>query len=256
MAEETTGVKKTNRVKINEQLGLVNKMIKPYQLAWVSPDTECELLSKNARYMDKETQNRLTSNIAEDGFLSQLPFALKDDDKYIILSGNHRVKSARAAKLPAILILFVTDISNDKKIEYQLSHNAITGKDDFSILKELYDEIGEINHKESTGLNDLDFTEFDKINLPSINESEIDLVTMSFTFTNATAKQVEDVIKALEKEKIYKEDVNLINIDFDDFIKVMTHVKTELNIKSNSVAFLKMMNICNDHINEIKKDGK
>jgi len=246
--------KKINRIKVNEQLALVNKLIKPYQLAWVNPETECELLSKNARYMDKETQNRLTQNIAKDGFLSQLPFALKEGDNYIILSGNHRVKSARAANLEGILLLFVTDISNDKKIEYQLSHNAITGKDDLSILKELYDEIDGISEKEATGLNDLDFTEFEKINLPSINESEIDLVTMAFTFTNATAAQVEGVITALESQKINTEDLNLINIDFDDFIKVMTHVKTALNIKSNSVAFLKMINICKEHIDNLPKD--
>jgi len=246
--------KKDKKAEIVKQLAELNPLIKPYQLAYVNPETECELLGKNARFMDKETQELLTNNIKNDGFLSQLPFALKQGDKYLILSGNHRVKSSRNAKLENIMILFVENISNDKKLEYQLSHNAISGKDDMSILKELYEEIEGIEAKEGTGLNDMDFTEFDKMNLPSINESDIDLVTMAFTFTNSTAEQIDEVLEALEKQNVAKEDLNIVNIEFDDFIRVMTDVKTRLNIKSNSVAFLKMMNICKEHLDNLVEE--
>lgn len=55
---------------IQEKLDEVNKLIAPYQLAYVSPTEDCVPLEKNAHYMEKQTLDRLTANVAEDGFLS------------------------------------------------------------------------------------------------------------------------------------------------------------------------------------------
>ena len=102
---------------IQEKLGDVNKLIAPYKLAYVSPIDDCVPLEKNAHYMEKSTLDRLTANVAEDGFLSQLPFAMKrDDGKYLILSGNHRLKAAIKAKLEYILILYIEEVDKDKQI--------------------------------------------------------------------------------------------------------------------------------------------
>lgn len=69
--------KKEKHELVNEKLIELNKLIAPYQLAYVSPKDDCELLAKNAHYQDKDVFDKLKANIKEDGFLSQLPFALK-----------------------------------------------------------------------------------------------------------------------------------------------------------------------------------
>lgn len=46
---------------IQEKLDEVNKLIAPYQLAYVSPTEDCVPLEKNAHYMEKQTLDRLDS---------------------------------------------------------------------------------------------------------------------------------------------------------------------------------------------------
>lgn len=53
---------------IQGKLDDVNKLIAPYKLAYVSPINDCVPLEKNAHYMEKSTLDRLTANVAEDGF--------------------------------------------------------------------------------------------------------------------------------------------------------------------------------------------
>ena len=188
---------------IQEKLGDVNKLIAPYKLAYVSPIDDCVPLEKNAHYMEKSTLDRLTANVAEDGFLSQLPFAMKrDDGKYLILSGNHRLKAAIKAKLEYILILYIEEVDKDKQIAYVLSHNALVGKDDAQMLKEIYSEMRTIEAREFSGLNGIQFIDTDKIPTVSINDGDIELTEMKFLFTESRSNDVKAVLSELEKQKI------------------------------------------------------
>ena len=141
---------------INSKLAEVNRLIAPYQLAWVNPAEDCELLEHNARYMTKEQLGRLTENVKGDGFLSQLPFCIRlESGKYKVISGNHRVKSAIKAGLTRILVLFGTpDVFDEQRqVAIQLSHNAISGQDDISILQELYASLKDLGLKAYTGID-------------------------------------------------------------------------------------------------------
>ena len=55
-----------------------------------------------------------------------------------IISGHHRIKSARAAGMKEIIaIIDVSGLSRSKIASKQLAHNAISGFDDPSILREI-----------------------------------------------------------------------------------------------------------------------
>ena len=124
---------------IRGKLADLNGLIKPYQLAYVNPVRDCVFLDRNAHFMEKAMLDKLVANVAEDGFLSQLPFGMKQEDgRFLILSGNHRLKASIKAKLEYILILYVDQLPKDKQIAYQLSHNALVGKDDVKMLKDIY----------------------------------------------------------------------------------------------------------------------
>ena len=143
----------TNDQTITERLEEINKLITPYRLAWVDPKRDCVPPEKNARYMTKDQLNRLTDNIRQDGFLSQLPFGLKQSDgKYMMLSGNHRIKAAIKAEQRRVLILFglEADFDKNRRLALQLSHNAIVGQDNPLVLRDIYSEIDDLLNKEYT----------------------------------------------------------------------------------------------------------
>ncbi len=242
---------KDNISEIAAKLADINQLIKPYQLAYVSPGEDCVALEKNAHYMDKETLDRLTHNIAADGFLSQLPFAMKrkDDGRYLILSGNHRLKASLKAGLSHILILYIDEVDKNTQIAYQLSHNALVGKDDMRLLRDIYHEMETLEAQEFSGLNGMQFLDIEKITTQTINDSEMELTEMKFYFIEDKANEVKRVLKELEQLKI-DEDSSIVVGDFEAFIKTMTEVKKVYGIKSNSIAFAKMIQLCDEVVRE------
>jgi hypothetical protein len=248
MAKETKELTKIDQ--IQQKLEEVNKLIAPYKLAYVSPTEDCIPLEKNAHYMDKATLDKLVYNVSEDGFLSQLPFGMKrEDGKYLILSGNHRLKASIKAGLEFILILYIDEVDKEKQIAYQLSHNALVGKDDMQMLKEIYSEMRSIEAKEFSGLNGMKFLDVNKIDTLSINDGDIELTEMKFLFVESRANDVKRILAELEKQKI-DEKTSIVLGSFEAFIKALTAVKLKYDIKSNTVAFGRMIEICNEHLQE------
>ena len=236
---------------IQAKLDEVNQLIAPYKLAYVSPVDDCVPLEKNAHYMEKDMLDKLTANVSEDGFLSQLPFGMKrnEDGKYLILSGNHRLKASIKAKLEFILILYIDEVDKDKQIAYQLSHNSIVGKDDLQMLKEIYEQMRSIESREFSGLNGVQFIEVDKLSTSSINDGDIELTEMKFLFVESRSNNVKAVLHELEKQNIDK-DCSIVVGSFEEFIKTMTEIKKAYNIKSNTVAFGRMVDICREKLEE------
>lgn len=118
---------------------------------------DLRLLEINARYMRHEQFKTLVDNVRRDGTLTSTPFAVKDDDAYLVLSGNHRVKAAiEALGEDAEIDVLTTDedLPREQRVAIQLSHNAIAGEDDPAILKNLYDELDEIVWRDYSGLDD------------------------------------------------------------------------------------------------------
>ena len=63
----------------------------------------------NARVMKNEMQDQLTANILKRGQLESQTFLVLKDGKLEIVSGHHRIKSARAAGLKEIVV--IVDVS-------------------------------------------------------------------------------------------------------------------------------------------------
>lgn len=256
MAKKTEEIKELQGRNIDEiraKLDEVNKLIAPYKLAYVSPTNECVPLEKNAHFMQKDMLDKLTTNVAEDGFLSQLPFGMRRaDGKYLILSGNHRLKASIKAKLEYILILYIDEVDKDKQIAYQLSHNSLVGKDDMQMLKEIYEQMKSIEAREFSGLNGVQFIDVNKIDASSIGDGDIELTEMKFLFVESRSNNVKSVLAALETQKI-EEGSGIVVGSFEEFIKLVTEVKKAYNIKSNTVAFARMIDICSDHMKNLEK---
>ena len=96
-----------------------------------------KLLEQNAHFMRHETFQRLVSNMQEDGASTSTPFVWRrhddttrqpllppdDPDAYEVLSGNHSVKSAVAAGLETIHVLYTDDyLPPDRRRHHALCH--------------------------------------------------------------------------------------------------------------------------------------
>ena len=152
---------------LKEAIDRINPILKANNMCEfrvVNPK-ECKGQEVNARYMPSETFLQLIENIKKDERLESVPLCYEDDNGVIrIISGHHRIKAAEEIQLNEIIVMITQPESNDEIVSKQISHNALTGKDDQQVLNELFDSISDIGHRIATGLND----KLEKISYPSI----------------------------------------------------------------------------------------
>lgn len=163
---------------------------------------DLKLLDLNARYMKHEQYQNLVDNIRRDGKLTSVPFAcLEEDGRYRVLSGNHRVMASIDAELEEIAVMVTDDeLSRDKKIALQLSHNSITGEDDISILKELYEAIESIDMKAYSGLDDETLELLEKVNPVSISEANLEFQVVSVVFLPSELENAKQVLEHAQEQ--------------------------------------------------------
>lgn len=156
----------------------------------------------NARIMKNEMQDQLTANIKKRGQLESLPLFVLADGKLEIISGHHRVKSARAAEMKEIIaIVDVSGLSRSKIAAKQLAHNAISGFDDDSTLREIVKMIDDVDDmiESFVGKEIMEepLEQYDKMLSPSVS---FDFKNVTFTFLPHQVKDMDALIKDLESK--------------------------------------------------------
>ena len=154
----------------------------------------------NARIMKNEMQDQLTANIAKRGQLESLPFLVEKDGKLEIISGHHRVKSARAAGLKEIIVIIdVSGLTRSQIAAKQLAHNAISGFDDESTLREIVKMITDVDDmiESFVGKDILEepLEQYEKMLSPAV---QFDFKNVTFTFLPHQVHDMEALIKSLE----------------------------------------------------------
>jgi hypothetical protein len=217
---------------------------KPYILEVVDP-ASLKLLDKNARYMAQETFANLTNNIKVDGDLTSFPLCHREPDgKLLVLSGNHRAQAAVHAGVNEIIVLVLTRaLTREEKVARQLSHNAISGKDDPVILKDLWDEIKEIDLKMYAGLDSEVLKELDKMQFVAISEAVPDFKQMVLLFL---PEEIEELKKVLEDaDTLFSGDENVVvsRQHYERVFKLVVEIKDKYGIVNNPTAFMKIMEL-------------
>ncbi|MFE2034228.1 ParB N-terminal domain-containing protein [Streptomyces scopuliridis] len=156
----------------------------PPQMVEGDPRT-LALLDVNARFLPHEQFRQLVSNIERDGHLTSTPLVWNDREsgRLVVLSGNHRTLAAIEAGLPTIWWMQIDEpLPRQRQIALQLSHNAIAGQDDPAILKELYDELENVEWRQYTGLDDKALDLLEKVDVASLGEANLDFASVQFMF--------------------------------------------------------------------------
>jgi rRNA maturation endonuclease Nob1 len=139
---------------------------------------------RNARYMTHQQFQRLVANLKRDRALTSVPLADRDGN---ILSGHHRVKAAIEAGIVDADVMFAwnadgTPLTRKQIVGLQLSHNSIAGEDDPATLKELYQELTDVESRSYSGLDDKTLKLLSQVDVGSLSEPNLDYTTVQIVF--------------------------------------------------------------------------
>ncbi len=239
-------------------IGSVNKKLLAAKLQVAKVRiSDCDLLEKNARFMQVEQYRRLVDNIRRDGCLTSIPFAVKQKGRYTILSGNHRIKAAKDAGLEEVMLLYTEQkLNRAQQVAIQLSHNAIAGQDDMAILRELYDEINNVAWMEYSGLDDVLLGKMIPPELDPLSEKGLEYRIVSIMFLPEEVKRAEKLFqKVLELATGHKTWVNR-RAEYDRLLDALTFAKAKAGVKNTATALGLMLDVVENHLDEIPEKKK
>ena len=234
--------------------------------------TKLSLLEKNgdrrnARYMTGEQTRRLTENVQQDGVLTSVPLVYtprqdfnpdyyRGKDELLVISGNHRVKAAIRAKIAEIDVMeIVSPVSDEKIVALQLSHNAIAGQDDASILAELYESLS-LEAKLYSGLTDDDFEGLEELNFQGLSFGNPEYVSTELMFFPAEQETFEQLIRTLKLADQIKKRFWLAHLqDFERVFDAVVATKESKNILNTSVAFRAMADLALERLEQLASEA-
>lgn len=211
-----------------------------------------DLVEKNARFMKNEVLRRLVENIREDGQISQVPFCVPRGDRFVVLSGNHRVKAARLAGLSEIPIIYPTEhLTRDQELAIQLSHNAIVGEDDPVILKDLWEELTTVSAKLYSGLDDKALATLAAVTLPALAEVKLDFRTVSFLMLPEELESLQTVFDEARRQASAHVGYLARFADFDRLLDALATANAAHNIKNAATGLMCLVELTRRHLAEL-----
>lgn len=220
---------------------------------------ELKLLEKNARYMKQEEYQQLVKNIKRDGVLSSVPFCVREEDwetgevTFEVLSGNHRVMAAIDAGLKEIEIMYTEEeLTRSQKIGIILSHNSISGKDDLAILKELYEEIDDLDYKEYSGLDDDTLKLLDKVGTQSISALGLQYQIMNVVVLPTELNEAMKVIDKVKSEVKKNTALTMRYSEYDKWLDTIDDVGSAIGVKNTATVILAILGLVENHLEELK----
>lgn len=236
----------------NEELASISREMfgDGMRLMVVTP-ASLTLLKDNARFFKRETFRQLRDNIAADKRLSSVPLCyLHEDGRLEVLSGNHRVKASIEAALPLILVLVITEeLEKSKRIAIQLSHNALVGEDDQSILANLWAQIESVQDKLYSGLDSEEIKELGNVELVNFSTPQVPAHMITFMFTDGERDHLSEILDLLADAAKKSSAVYVCPAEqYEAFTKLITDVKNAEKIRDSSLAMTRLLEIAADYL--------
>lgn len=207
----------------------------------------------NARVMKNEMQDQLTANIMKRGQLESLPFLVLNDGKLEIVSGHHRIKSARAAGLKEVIVIIdVSGLSRSQIAAKQLAHNAISGFDDDSTLREIVKMITDVDDMIESfigkGIMEEPLEQYDKMLSPAI---QFDFKNVTFSFLPHQVKDMDALIKNLEVTA--PEIIGVASYEqCKRFVETLSRYQKFTDIRNIGAAVHSMIQAVNEKMDEVE----
>lgn len=213
-------------------------------------------LEVNARYMRKEMFDNLVANLRADGVLTSVPLIYSGGEypegHELILSGNHRVRAAlEAGIVEADCMLIEQPLPDAKKLGLQLSHNAIDGEDDLSVLKQLYEAIDTVPERNYAGLDDRTLELMEKVTAESLGEVDLNWHIVQIVFLPPEADKARAALEQLGKSgderwlAAYK--------DYEPLLDSLASVHDAHNVGNLATAFGILVELAESHLTDLQE---
>lgn len=208
----------------------------------------------NANEMTGEDFAALCDNIGKSG-LSSVPCCYrKENGRYGMISGHHRLRACKKLHHSTIGILWCdeSELSKDEIIAIQLSHNSLHGQDNTSILKKLFEQIQSVDFKKFAHIN------IDEVAPVSTDGISIYALKENFVFTIILYPNSFDNLDELYgdiREQAKKSDALILAGQEDNemrLLKLQQDIGSLYNIKSPSIAFAKLLELASERLKQIK----
>lgn len=223
-----------------------------YKVVDIDLIDEAEL---NANEMTGEDFAALCENIGKSG-LSSVPCCYrKENGRYGMISGHHRLRACKKLHYKTIGILYCdeSELSKDEIIAIQLSHNSLHGQDNRSILKQLFEQIQSVDFKKFAHVN------MDEVGSLDTNGISISVMKETFTFTIILYPNSFETLDELFgdiREQARKSDVILL-ADQEPNERVLLGLQKEIgdkfDIKSPSITFAKLLELAQERLKELEQ---
>ncbi|MEV7413318.1 ParB N-terminal domain-containing protein [Streptomyces althioticus] len=211
-------------------------------------------LQVNAHYQTKEEYDRLVANIQADGCLTSIPLIYGAGEyaegEELIVSGNHRCDASVEAGLEEITCLLIDDPqSRDQLIARQLSHNAITGKDDPATLQMLYDQIEDVDWRAYSGLDDAQLELLAEVNPEGLSEANLDFATVSLIFLPS---ELEAAREAFDQARLGQNESWLAaRADYEQTLDTLASTHSAHKVGNVATALHAILAIVERHLDEL-----
>ena len=210
----------------------------------------------NARIMKNETQKQLSDNIKKRAQRESLPFCALIDEKIEVISGHHRIRSAKDSGVmqEIFVILDISGLRRSQVAAKQLAHNAINGYDDQSTLREIAKMIDDVDDMmESYIGKDVlgePLAELEKLIAPKV---EFDWRNVTFTFLPHQIDDLEKLISVLQS--VSPDIIGVAPIeDHKPFVEAITKFQTFANVKNTGAAIHAMIRATEQLFEDLKFD--
>lgn len=216
-------------------------------LYWADPD-ELREQDVNPQIMPPTMFGQLVSNVGKRGVLESVPFCAvpAGRDAPEIVSGHKRVRAAREARLPRILILLDTSgLTRSEVAAKVIAHNNISGYSDKQVMAELAQEIEDIEARLEAFLP----PELDAMRLEPMEPLLSPAVTFEWkTVTFAFLPHQLDDLKALAAAIPGTQDlVAVVDVaQFDQFAEALAQFSRFRDVKSANQAMALMVRLALD----------
>ena len=197
----------------------------------------------NARIMKNETQKQLTDNIKKRGQLESLPYCALIDNRIEIISGHHRIRSAKDSGVmdEVFVILDLSGLRRSQVAAKQIAHNAINGYDDQSTLREIAKLIDDVDDmlESYIGKDILEepMAELEKLIAPKV---EFDWRNVTFTFLPHQLQDLDKLVSVLQS--MNPDTIGVAPIEeHKPFVEAITKFQSFANVKNTGAAIHAMI---------------
>lgn len=209
----------------------------------------------NANEMTGEDFAQLCDNIGKSGLSSVPSCYKKENGRFVMISGHHRLRACKKLHYKTIGILYCleSELSNDEIIAIQLSHNSLHGHDNTSILKKLFEQIQSVDFKQFAHVN------IDEIAPVSTDGISVFALKENFVFTVIlypdSFGNLDELLGDIREQASKSDALILANGKENETLlfKLQTEIGKQYDIKSPSISFAKLLELASERLMEIKE---